>query len=190
MSSLSSDRIGTAQPRLFAGLARVGAALGRGLRMAGSWRRYTVPLGMIGILAGFGVVIQSWVDSGNTPDARMELQDVISALGGVALVIGGVLLLVGDIIAGMRREAMSHLEGIAAALAQMAAQAPAGGAGAGAAELAPSTTVLASHASYHLPSCDVVLGRDSLRAITLLEAVGEGLTPCRSCIGEAAQSRG
>jgi hypothetical protein len=97
-------------------------------------------------------------------------------------VIGGVLLLVGDIFAGMRREAMSHLEGIAAALTQIAAAQTAAGA-TGASELAPSTAVLASHASYHLPGCDVILGRDALRAITLLEAAGEGLTPCRSCIG-------
>jgi hypothetical protein len=181
MSSLISDRIGAAPPRLLAGLARLGAVLGRGVRLAGSWRRYAVPLGMVGILSGFGVVIQSWVDSGNTPDARMELQDVISALGGVALVIGGVLLLVGDIFAGMRREAMSHLEGIAAALGQMAAQAPAAG---GPSELAPSTAVLASRASYHLPGCDVILGRDGLRATTLLDAAARGLTPCRSCIEE------
>src|SRR5438445_12192830 len=105
MSSLSSERIAAAPPRLLAALARVGGVLRRGLRLAGSWRRYAVPLGVIGILSGFGVIIESWVDSGNTPDARMELQDVISALGGVALVIGGVLLVVGGILAGMRREA-------------------------------------------------------------------------------------
>jgi hypothetical protein len=68
-----------------------------------------------------------------------------------------------------------------------AAQASAGATGAS--ELAPSTMVLASHASYHLPGCDVILGRDELRAITLLEAAGQELTPCRSCIGDAARSR-
>ncbi len=183
MSSTTISRIGNAGR----GIGALGPKLKRfGARAAsasGTWRRYAMPLGVAGVLGGFALCIESWWDATLTPDARVELQDVISAIGAAALVIAGMLLIVGELFMSMRRSSERQAEQMAAALQQIAAGTAAQQDAGGAAAVSPSTVVLASHASYHTPTCDLVLGREGVTVTTLSEAHAKGLTPCRACLG-------
>jgi len=155
----------------------------RAASASGTWRRYATPLGLAAVAGGFVLLIESWWDGSGTPDARVELQDVISAIGAGALVIAGMLLIVGELFMSMRRSSERQSERMIAALQQIAAGTAAQQETGGAAAVSPSSVVLASHASYHTPTCDLVLGREGVTVTTLSEAHAKGLTPCRACLG-------
>jgi hypothetical protein len=186
VSSTTITRLGSAGRGVAAAVPRLRLAMQRMVSASGSWRRYATPMGVAGVVGGFAVVIQSWWDSTTTPDARVELQDVISAIGGGALVVAGMLLIVGEVFMSLRRTSAAHMEQIAGALTQMAAGNAAAQQESGTA-VSPSSVVLATHASYHAPACDLVLGRDGVRVTTLSDAHAQGLTPCRTCLGGGAR---
>lgn len=183
MSSTTIGRISSLGRGVTAMGPRLRRVTSRAVSASGTWRRYATPLGIAGVLGGFAVCIQSWWDATGTPDARVELQDVISAIGGAALVIAGMLLVVGELFMSMRRSSERQAEQMAAALQQIAAGATAQQESGGASAVSPSTVVLASHASYHTPTCDLVLGREGVTVTTISEAHAKGLTPCRACLG-------
>ncbi len=181
MSTMSSIRPGRNSWGL-PWLAAVRSAAIRVVSLSSQWRRYSGPLGVVAILAGFAVIVQSWWDSGSTADIRVQMQDLISAVGGGVLVLSGVLMLVAEVIAASHRQQRRQTEAITAALdrlVELRDDRPA-------AAVAPTGMVVATHASYHRPDCDLLDGRESLRPLSAESAAAQGLTPCRTCLAGPA----
>lgn len=149
------------------------------------------PLGLLLIVAGFAAVFFGWLEASGTADVRIQLQDLISGgVGGLGmLVIGGVLLqsALADRAARGTEEALARLADAletesTAARAVVQTTVTQGA-------LAPSgSQVLATHASFHLPGCDLLEGRaeEQVQPTSEKRARKRGLNPCRVCLPPAA----
>ena len=188
METVSSDTTigpgGTAagwRGRITEGLQRV-----RGISAGASgWRNAVSAAALVGVLAGFAVMAQSWWDSGSELDIRMQMQDLISAVGGLGLALVAALVLAGEQRQRGRAREDSHLADVAAALQRLASleESIAGPQAVG--ELNGATQVVASPVSYHRPGCALAADQPSLVETTLDVARAGGLTACRVCLPEA-----
>ncbi|HZQ87619.1 MAG TPA: hypothetical protein VFA83_22425 [Acidimicrobiales bacterium] len=167
-TDLSVAKIAAAAP------APAESRLERGLRW---FARVELPLGLALVAAGFAAIGLGWLDASGTADVRVQMQDLISGgVGGLALVIVGGFLLIAQLAERAARRSEQKLDRVTAALLAMA--------GSVAPSLVdePSDEVVASHASYHVASCDLTTGRRRLRKMSKANAVAEGLEPCSVCI--------
>jgi hypothetical protein len=155
-------------------------------RLVGVIARFQAPAGLLLVVGGFVAVFLGWLEASGTADVRIQMQDLISGgIGGLGmLVVGGVLLQ-----SSLADRAARRTE---AALLQLGEAIVRGGGTAGHVSLRPlaSTTVLATHASYHLPGCDLLEERaaDEIRETTHAKARRAGLVACRICLPEKVAS--
>lgn len=170
-------------------------AVGRMEGLLNKWRLVELPAGLVLIAAGFVAVALGWYDASGTADVRRQLQALISGgFGGLAAVVLGAALVQAHVNSKGARELAGKFDRVADALLDLAYSREA--APTADAQEMPSawrpqalTHVLASHASYHAPGCDLTTGREGLRQLTVNEAEREELRPCGVClpsqVGEA-----
>lgn len=153
--------------------------------------------GLALVAIGFVAVAIGWVRAAGTVDVRVQLQLLISGgLGGLGLVVAGAFLVQAYLTTSGFRRLEHQLDRVTSALLELAGTAsafrpdeavPQGQApsdGSEATDTAPGGWVLASHAAYHVPGCDLLEGREDVRPMTLEEAGAERLAPCRVCVKE------
>lgn len=162
-------------------------------RLLGAWRRFELPIGLLLVAAGFVGVALGWYDASGTADVRRQLQALISGgFGGLAAVVLGVGLIQTHVASKNSRELAGKFERVADALLDLAysteTPAPASVAATDTQQIPRAsspqavTHVLASHASYHVPGCDLTRGREDLRELTVNDAEAEDLRPCGVCL--------
>lgn len=146
--------------------------------------------GLALVVAGFVAVALGWSKAAATADIRIQLQALISGgIGGLAAVIAGGFAVQAYVADSGQRRLERQLDRVTGALLELVGvsserlldeRALWGPDGAD----PRSMRVVASHAAFHLPGCDLVEGRKDLRSMTLSEAGNEELTACRVCITE------
>ena len=135
------------------------------------------------LLAAIGLVVigVGWNGAAGQLTLLGQIPYILSGgLIGLALVILGAAMLV---VQGARED-RARLE---AKLDQLTDAMLAGGTGGGTAAPAPqdaSGLVIAGTASYHVPGCRLVDGREETSYLTPAEARGNDLKPCRVCSPE------
>jgi hypothetical protein len=150
------------------------------------------PLGLLLVIGGFVAVFLGWLEASGTADVRVQMQDLISGgIGGLALLfVGGVLLqsALADRVARRTEVALGRLADALVPGALPAGAVPAARPAAESNGLGAADAVLATHASYHLPACDLLDGRqtEQVRPTTIRQARRSGLAACRVCFPTAA----
>ena len=144
--------------------------------------------GRLGVaLAGIGLLIigLGWNGAASTADLRQQFPFLLSGgLIGLSLVLLGSSLLVVNGARDDRARLEAKLDEVLDALAAGGGPAPAG-------NLPPadlSGLVVAGTASYHVPGCRLVDGREETALLTPGEARDRELKPCRVCQPESVQS--
>lgn len=157
------------------------------------WERLELPAALALVAAGFLAIAVGWLDASATPDVRRQLQSFLSGgFGGLALVLLGASLLQARVASRIARAQEDKLDRVADALLDLALRerrdtATAGGADdTGEVVVTREVRVVATHAGFHLPQCDLVAGRDEVRELSWREAAEEGLRPCGVCLGVRA----
>jgi hypothetical protein len=163
-------------------------------RVLGLLVRVQTPLGLLLVIAGFVAVFMGWLEASSTADVRIQMQDLISGgVGGLGmLVIGGVLLQ-----SALSDRAARRTELALVRIADLLEP----GAGAIAPAVSPTgptvaavgvdargrVAVLATHASFHLPGCDLLDDRaaEQVTPTTVRQARRKGLQACRVCVPTA-----
>lgn len=184
--SIDPGRASTGAPWRRRGLTLATLQRLRARRAGGlGWRRFVPALAGTALLLGFALMAQSWWDSGNTLDVRIQMEDLISAVGGLGLSIVGVVLLVAETRRQDRAREARSIEAMTAALQRLAALEEAASLGAGAPPAAgDSALVVATNASYHRPGCDLAADRPNVEKTTVAAARARGLHACRVCLPE------
>jgi hypothetical protein len=132
-------------------------------------------LGIVAILVG-------WNGSAGNINVAAQFPYLISGgLGGVALVLIGAALM----ITQNAREDRQRIEGI---LLQLLEAQQAGGTGAAQVPSDVDGLFAAGSASYHVPGCRLVDGREEISYVTAAEAQASDLKPCRVCQPETAKN--
>jgi hypothetical protein len=160
-----------------------GAEVGRGPveRALALWRRVELPVGLVVVAAGFVVVFFGWLDASRTADVRRQMQSLISGgFGGLGLVLVGGMLVQAEVASRSARRLERSLDRVGDVLLDLASERPAPEPS----DIeAASGTVVATHASFHQPACDLLAGRDGTRSLPAADALREGLRPCPVCLG-------
>lgn len=150
--------------------------------------RFELPAGIALVAGGFLAILFGWLDASSTADVRIQMQDLISGgFAGLALVVLGSVLVYAHVSGRSTAGVRDRLERLADAVEALA-EATAGGGrrGAASASLAAELdVVVASHASFHAPGCDLVATRSATERLAPDEASARGLTPCRVCLRPA-----
>lgn len=145
------------------------------------WGRVELWVGLAVIAVGFIAVAVGWFKAADTADVRVQIQAMISGgLGGLALVLAGAALIHSHATTSGFRRLERQLDRVADAVLDLAITEEHQLAGVATRRYEP-TTVLASHASYHKPGCDLAAGREGLREMSLGQAEQEELRPCGVC---------
>lgn len=135
-------------------------------------------LGLLLVVGGFAAIFFGWLEASGTADVRVQMQDLISGgIGGLGmLVVGGVLLQ-----SALADRSAARTEAALARLAAVLGPAPTDRGLHLVGDV--SSDVVATHASYHRPGCDLLTARDStaLRTLPGEQARAEGLGACRVC---------
>ena len=137
-------------------------------------------LALVFIFIGLAAILLGWNGAAGNLDLRAQLPYIVSGgMIGIAFVIVGAALMVTQ----SAREDRQRLESLLLQLvdAQHAA--------AGSVDRIPSDAdglYAAGTASYHLPTCRLVDGREEVSYVTAAEAAARDLKPCRVCQPEAA----
>lgn len=161
--------------------------LGQGLGQLGG------KLALALVLVGLIVIAVAYEKVSALPNLIAQFPYLLSGgLIGLSLVILGSALLVVQGARADRARLEAKLDEVVEALGRGAgggaSAGPAGGAGAVRAPALPddaSGLVLAGSASYHLPGCRLVDGREEVSYLTRAEARARVLTACRVCRPEA-----
>lgn len=132
------------------------------------------------IFAGFVAILIGWNGVAGNIDLRAQIPYIASGgLGGLGLIIAGAALMVSQ----SAREDRQRLEGV---LLQLVEAQQAAGTGVASVPSDVDGLFAAGTASYHVPSCRLVDGREEISYVTAAEAAGSGLKPCRVCQPEPA----
>jgi hypothetical protein len=144
-------------------------------RMKGGFGRFGGRLASAVILVGLLFIGAGWYGSAGLLDLRAQFPYLISGgLIGLALVVVGASLM----IVQAHREDRARLE---AKLDQLIDAIGTGGLGGGSAPQDLTGLVVAGSASYHVPGCRLVDGREEVSYLTPEEARARYLAPCRVC---------
>lgn len=165
-------------------------------RLLERWQRVELVVGLVLVAVGFVAVGLGWYDASGTADVRRQMQALISGgFGGLAAVVLGAAIVQAHVSAKGAEDLAGKLERVADALLDLAYSASPADSVRSGSPVSPDTDqigalsrpqalthVLASHASYHAPGCDLAEGRDGLRELTVNQAEKEQLRPCRVCL--------
>lgn len=140
-------------------------------------------IGLTSIVAGFVAIGLGWSGAANKACVDCQFPYLISgAAAGIGLIIfGGVMLILAQI-----RTERAHLLGTLERTTPVAAV-PSNGAPAPRAALA-NGQVVAGSASYHRADCRLVKEKQGLPVMDESAAAASGLTPCRVCHPELAET--
>lgn len=154
----------------------------RNERLLDRWKRVELPVGIVLIAAGFLAVFLGWVDASGTVEVHRQLQAMISGgFGGLALVLLGATFVISHVGSTSARQLEGKLDRVADALLDLAFREEDDAARDITAQIR-EPVVLASNASYHLPECDLVKGREEgMRQVPLSEVAFSDLTACGVC---------
>ncbi|MDX6200420.1 MAG: hypothetical protein QOJ79_3571 [Actinomycetota bacterium] len=130
------------------------------------------------IFVGFVGILVGWNGTAGNLVLAAQIPYIVSGgLGGVALVIVGAALMVTQ----NARQDRQRLEGVLMQLVE-AQQ----GTGSGVVPSDVDGLFAAGTASYHVPGCRLVDGREEVTYVTAAEAAARDLKPCRVCQPEHA----
>jgi hypothetical protein len=147
-------------------------------RLGRSFGRFGGRLASIVMLAGIVAIAFGWNGAAGLLDLRAQFPYLISGgLLGVSLVVIGASLM----IVQAHREDRARLE---AKLDQLIDAIGTGGLGGARAPQDLTGLVVAGSASYHVPGCRLVDGREEVAYLTPEEARARYLAPCRVCSPE------
>lgn len=165
----------------------------RAERLLEKWRRIELPAGLILVAGGFVAVALGWYDASGTADVRRQMQALISGgFGGLAAVVLGASLVQAHVTSTSFGQLSGKFERVADALLDLAqsreiSDGSVGTRTRGVAGTPPGAAhVIASHASFHAPGCDLTAGREELRELTVEQAQREDLRMCRVCLPSEA----
>ena len=128
--------------------------------------RVEVPAGLLLLGGGFLAVGAGWLEASGTADVRIQMQDLISGgIGGLAMVVVALALLLGAVVSRAGR----RLEQLLLPLAPLAQDV----------KPTESADLVATHASYHRASCDLVADRPGL--LPLQPEDVDDLSACGVC---------
>jgi hypothetical protein len=158
--------------RIHVNLGQFGGKLGLGV----------IALGLLVIALGWNGMAGSGGQINHVSDLRAQLPFLLSGgfLGLSIVVLGGALLLVTS-----HREDRARLERKLDELIEATGRA---GTAAPSAPADAAGLVVAGASSYHRPDCRLASGREDVSYLTAGEAQGRGLTACRVCRPEGAES--
>lgn len=138
-------------------------------------------LGLVFCVAGFTAIAFGWNGSAKTALVDMQFPYLISGgAGGVALVILGVGLLVMSQVRSERLKLGEELRTAASAIGRAVAAVPS--------SASPDGRVVAGKSTYHRPDCRLVEKKSDLDFVTMEAAKATGLSPCRVCNPDPAES--
>jgi hypothetical protein len=146
----------------------------------GQYGKLGSKLALVFIFLGVAAILVGWNGTAGNIALAAQIPYIVSGgLGGIALVIVGAALMVTQ----NAREDRQRLEGLLLQLvdAQHAASSSI--------DRVPSDAdglFAAGTASYHVPTCRLVDGREEVSYVTSAEAVARDLKPCRVCQPEVA----
>lgn len=134
-----------------------------------------LPLVLVGLgLLSIGL---AWNGAAGLVDIRAQFPYLLSgSFLGISLVIFGSALMVTQSARGERLRLEAKLDQVVEAIDRAG-----GEAGPGAVPADVTGLVAAGSASYHIPGCRLVEGRDTVEYLTPAEARDRALTPCRVC---------
>jgi hypothetical protein len=162
-------------------LIRLGTSLGRArhrVALGRRWRRAELAVALVCMAGGFVAVFFGWLEASGTADVRIQIQDCLSGgIGGLALLVTGAVIAhaaVSDRLAGRSEELLGQLVAAVRYPAAVAAEAAGG----------RPEELVATGASFHLSSCDVLDPATSTTVITARQARRQGLSACRVCVPE------
>ncbi|MCU1592532.1 MAG: hypothetical protein JWP11_3788 [Frankiales bacterium] len=134
------------------------------------------------IFVGFVGILVAWNGTAGTITPAAQFPYVVSGgLGGLGLIIVGAALL----LTQSARQDRQRLEGV---LLQLLDAQQAGGTGIGSVPSDVDGLFAAGTASYHVPGCRLVDGREEVSYVTAAEAAARDLKPCRVCQPELASN--
>lgn len=134
------------------------------------------------IFAGFVCILVGWNGVAGNLDLRAQIPYIASGgLGGLGLVIVGAALM----LTQNARQDRQRLEGV---LLQLLDAQQAGGTTTNSVPSDVDGLFAAGTASYHVPGCRLVDGREEVRYVTAAEAAAADLKPCRVCQPELSQT--
>ena len=141
----------------------------------GRFGRFGGRLAIVVMLAGFVFIAAGWNGAAGLLDLRAQFPYLISGgLVGLSLVVVGAALM----IVQAHREDRARLE---AKLDQLIDAVANSGLGGSRAPQDLTGLVVAGSASYHVPGCRLVDGREDVAYLTPDEAKARFLAPCRVC---------
>lgn len=134
-----------------------------------------LPLVLIGL--GLLAIGLAWNGAAGLTDLRAQFPYLLSGgLLGISLVVFGSALMLTQSARGERIRLEAKLDQVIEAIDRAA-----GETGPGAVPADVTGLVAAGSASYHIPGCRLVEGRESVEYLTPTEARDRALTPCRVC---------
>ena len=140
-------------------------------------------IGLVALVAGFVAIALGWAGSARKACVDCQVPYLISgAATGIGLILfGGVMLILAQI-----RAERDHL--IGAVANRGAADGAVIAVGPAPSVAAANGRVVAGSASYHRPDCRLVKEKQGLPVMDEGAALASGLTPCRVCHPELAES--
>lgn len=145
--------------------------------------KLTTYLAVAMVTIGFLLMFLGWNFAAEVDSPEQQFPYLLSAtVPGLGLVLAGLTL---ALVQELRRLAARVLERLDAV---ETAEEPATSTGAMAAVPADGSHVLATSVTYHSPDCHVVEGRTDLVAMSVADAQGRDLRPCRICLGSEADA--
>lgn len=139
--------------------------------------KLTTYLAVAMVTIGFLLMFLGWNFAAEVDSPEQQFPYLLSAtVPGLGLVLAGLTLALVQELRRLTARVLERLEAVETAE-------PATSAGAMAAVPADGSHVLATSATYHSPDCHVVEGRTDLVAMSVPDAQGRDLRPCRICLG-------
>ena len=135
-------------------------------------------LGLLLAAVGFAVIGKAWDGAASINFVQGQIPYLLSGgFMGLALVVTGCTLIFLSTLRTERRALHDKFDEMSTLLARTLnrMQVTSGGAGTSAEEVVAAASV------YHRATCRILNGKDGVTTITVEQAAGEGLTPCRAC---------
>ncbi|MFN2525675.1 MAG: hypothetical protein ABR505_05355 [Actinomycetota bacterium] len=134
-------------------------------------------LGFLFVVAGFAVIAKAWDGAANQFRVDSQVPYLLSGgFMGLGLIVTGAMLLLLATVRVERKLLTDRYEDMTRLLGRNLSRLEISSNGSGQGE-----QVVAGGSAYHRPGCKILQGKESLARLTVEQAVGEGLTPCRVC---------
>lgn len=150
--------------------------------------KLTTYLSVAMVTIGFLLMFLGWNFAAEVDSPEQQFPYLLSAtVPGLGLVLAGLTLALVQELRRLVARVLERLEAVETAEPATSAMS-AMSAGAMAAVPADGSHVLATSVTYHSPDCHVVEGRTDLVAMSVADAQGRDLRPCRICLGSEADA--